>query len=31
MNYGCWLLRFHEFKHPEALAEQSYSRQEPGR
>src|SRR6266851_1594642 len=25
MNYGCWLLRFHEFKHPEALAEQSYS------
>jgi len=19
MNYGCWLLRFHEFKHPEAV------------
>ncbi len=23
MNYGCWLLRFHEFKHPEALLERS--------
>jgi len=23
MNYGCWLLRFHEFKHPEALLEDS--------
>jgi len=22
MNYGCWLLRFHEFKHSEALLEQ---------
>ncbi len=19
MNYGCWLLRFHDFKHPEAI------------
>jgi 3-oxoacyl-[acyl-carrier-protein] synthase III len=22
MNYGCWLLRFHEFKHPEAVLSQ---------
>src|SRR6266581_1392375 len=24
MNYGCWLLRYHELKIPQALAEQSY-------
>lgn len=23
MNYGCWLLRFHEFKHPEAVLSQA--------
>ncbi len=23
MNYGCWLLRFHEFKHPQAVLKQA--------